>query len=386
MTCRHPYQLGDEPVPGYRLVKFLGRGGFGEVWKADAPGGATVALKVIVNLSGAEGRKELRALSIVKRIQHAHLVPVTAVWLKDGEGKILDDNFASEEERILNNPARDVSDSNSETMIVPPSNTESRSAELLIAMGLGHKSLFDRLQECRRDGLEGIPPAELLDYMEQAARAIDYLNGANHDLGKGSVAVQHCDIKPHNILIVGNAVQVCDFGLARVRGDVRATASAGASVAYASPECLEAEGRPSEATDQYSLAVSYFEMRTGALPYRDTSFAKVMQAVLTSNLDLAKLSKAEQAVIRRATTHEPGQRFPSAMAMVKALRKAVESPHEVDAGQRRVWPKMLAAALLLIALSSGAIWYGEGSHRVGKPIRRRLGRLGRYGSSRRDRR
>ena len=37
-------------------------------------------------------------------------------------------------------------------------------------------------------------------------------------LGTGLAAIQHCDIKPHNLMIVGGSVQVCDFGLARMMG------------------------------------------------------------------------------------------------------------------------------------------------------------------------
>ena len=56
--------------------------------------------------------------------------------------------------------------------------------------------------------------------------------------------MQHCDIKPQNILLVGDAVQVCDFGLARAQGEVRATSNTMASLAYAAPEMVS--GRPGE--------------------------------------------------------------------------------------------------------------------------------------------
>ena len=71
-----PYAIGDPILPGYRLVKLLGRGGFGEVWQADAPGGMSVAIKVLVNVGRREGTREYRALQTVKNIRHAHMVPV----------------------------------------------------------------------------------------------------------------------------------------------------------------------------------------------------------------------------------------------------------------------------------------------------------------------
>ena len=79
--------------------------------------------------------------------------------------------------------------------------------------------------------------------MEDAARAVDFLNSPIHDLGSGPAAIQHCDIKPHNILIVGDATQVCDFGLARMMGSDR-TSNAAVTVAYAAQESLS-DGRPS---------------------------------------------------------------------------------------------------------------------------------------------
>jgi tetratricopeptide (TPR) repeat protein/serine/threonine protein kinase len=366
------YKEGDAPVPGYKLLKFLGRGGFGEVWKATAPGGFEVALKII-NLSGKPGQKELRALQVVKRLRHPHLIQVTAFWLRDEEGNVLPDpeEALMGESTLSKAPEPTIQDTMIAPLDVMTDAVRTRPTELVIAMGLADQSLFDRLQECQRQGLPGIPTEELLGYMEDSARAIDYLNSPTHSfMGSEPMAVQHCDIKPHNILIVSGAAQVCDFGLARVMGDVQNSSAAAGTIAYAAPECIK-EGKPSSTTDQYSLALSYLELKTGALPYDSETWMEVLTAVQQGNLNLTKLPQAEQVVVRRATAQNPADRFPSTTAMVHALREAAlglgpsvrqtesqpTGPTEGSESAEGLPLGILAAGLALVLALAGGGWY-----------------------------
>ncbi len=361
------YQPGDEPVPGtgYRLTEFLGRGGFGEVWKASAPGGAEAALKII-RLGGTEGRKEFRALQLVKRIRHPNLVPIIAFWLKTEDGSVLDDKFSADEGLVAGDT--DADNILKETMAVPTGGSALRAKELVIAMGLGDATLFDRLQQCQAENLPGIPREELLRYMDDVAEAIDYLNSPIHDLAAEGAAIQHCDIKPQNLMIVGGAAQVCDFGLARMIGADRTTTAA-ASIAYAAPECLEV-GQPSSSTDQYSLAISYFELRTGRLPYVDNTLAAVMQAKRQGDLDFSKLPQKEAEVLHRATSHAPEQRYASCVELVTALReteaktvdvvrKTIQRP-SAERPSNRVRPWAIMVMLAGLALVVWGLWYRFG--------------------------
>src|SRR5262249_26550509 len=137
---------------------------------------------------------------------------------------------------------------------------------LIIAMELAEGSLLDRLKEAVARGQPGVPAAELLEYMTDAARGIDFLNEARHDLGPGQVGgVRHRDIKRANLMRVGGCVKVGDFGLAKLLSRAVASNPGHLTPGYAAPECFR--GQTSDRPDQYSLAVSYCQLRGNRLPF-----------------------------------------------------------------------------------------------------------------------
>ena len=336
---------GDEPITGYRLEAFLGRGQFGEVWKCSAPGGGSAALKFL-DLRGKVGWKEFRGTQRVKKMRHAHLMPITALWLLDEDRNIIDDDTVRE----LGEGDAALKD----TMVPSKSPEPDREPRwLVVAQLLGDRTLGDELEAFQSMGEEGIPLEQLLVYLDEAAKGIDFLNSAQHDLGEGNHAVQHCDIKPANMLLVGGSVLVCDFGLAQILSgnDSRATATGMlGSPAYMAPECIA--HRPSSTTDQYSLAISYYELRTGKLPFQDQTPLGVLEAHRSGNLDLSELPAAERQVIAKATSENPEDRFPSCLAMVRALRQASIAP---EPAPRTPYPMGLVAAVCAVALLAIAI-------------------------------
>jgi serine/threonine protein kinase len=264
----------EEPLPGYRLLERLGRGGFGEVWKAEAPGGLMKAIKFVfgdlesADEDGRPAEQELKALHRVKSIRHPYILSLERFDVVDGQ--------------------------------------------LIIVMELADRNLWDRFRECRSQGLPGIPRAELMQYMEESAEALDLMN--NH------YQIQHLDVKPQNIFLVFNHVKVADFGLAKAFEGMKATVTGGVTPVYAAPETFE--GWVSRFSDQYSLAIVFQEMLTGTRPITGANTKQLLLAHLNSIPDVAPLPIADRAIIGRALSKTPDDRWPTCMDMVRALRSA----------------------------------------------------------------
>ena len=351
------YREFDEPVPGFRLIKYLGAGAFGEVWKARSAGGVDVAMKILYRIDRQHGHKAYRALQLIKNIQHSNLVPIHAFWLKDEHGNILNDDVAPDFAAESSQFEAVTSNRTSLTDTLTPDTSEtdelretpgaaSRPAELIIAMGLASESLFDCMERHQAERKLGIPRGELIEYMEGAAKGLDFLNVQHGTL--------HGDVKPQNIMLTGGQGQVSDFDLAKNLSDSRTTTTRAYTLAYVAPEVFT-RGEASPTSDQYALAISYCELLTGRLPYVAETVEVVMAAKHTGNLELSGLPKRDRKIIEKATTLKPEKRYRNCNDMVRELR----------GGDERGWAwflKRVAALLGVLALGIGVwalpVWNG----------------------------
>src|SRR5579884_2422943 len=263
-----------EPIPGYRLLDRLGEGGFGEVWKAEAPGGLLKAVKIIAGCLQGDGadagrlRQELKALNRVRAVRHPFILSLERFEIIDGR--------------------------------------------LVIVTELADRSLWDRFKECREQGLPGIPRDELLRYLDETAEALDLMNM--------QYQLQHLDIKPQNVFLVYNHIKVADFGLVKDLEGMAAKVTGGVTPVYAAPETFD--GWVSRYCDQYSLAIVYQELLTGQRPFTGTNVRQLILQHMQTPPNVEPLPPPDRPIIARALSKIPSDRFSSCRDLVAALLRA----------------------------------------------------------------
>jgi len=218
-------------------------------------------------------------------------------------------------------------------------------------------SLADRLE---REGAQ--PVARSLDWLGQAAAALD----AAHANG-----IVHRDVKPGNLLLDSDErIKVADFGVASA-ADLGSFTEAGTVVGtagYLAPEQARGE-RATPASDLYALGVVAFELLTGKRPFeRESSTAEAIAHVSApippASDSNPSLPRELDDVLARGLAKEPEHRFGSAVALVEALRDALNRAAETTQiaalpvaapGPDRRSRVPLALVLLLLA---GALFAG----------------------------
>ena len=312
-----------DKIGPYRILQELGRGAMGVVYRAEDPAiGRQIAVKVVRldQFSSSEEKAQLRLrlmreASAAGKLNHHGIVTVYQL----GEHE--------------------------DVVYVAMELVDGKSLDDVLSSGV----VFQQ--------------ATIFSVLRQVAVALDYAHAAG---------IVHRDVKPANILLrADGSAKISDFGIAKIAsqkftqsGMVLGTPS------YMAPEQIMAtqvDGR----ADQFSLAVMAFLMLSGRPPFKAESSAGLLIQIVQNEppplhvLD-TRYPPAASAVLGRALSKKPQDRFPTCREFIEALARACQGvaaqpPAPIPApqlppkppsritGRQMIWAS-LAAGLVLIAM------------------------------------
>jgi serine/threonine-protein kinase len=277
----------------YRLVSLLGRGGMGEVYRADdLTLDQPVALKFLpegIALTDSRLAQFHNELRVARQVSHKNVCRLYD--LGDADGR-----------RFLTMEYVDGEDLSS---------------------------------SLRRFGR--MPPDKAVQIARQLCAGV----AAAHEKG-----VLHRDLKPANVMLDGNGdVRITDFGIAT------AAADAGADIAgtplYMAPELLA--GKPASIkSDIYALGLILFEVFTGKRPFEGKTLAELRvlhdsHTLTTPSAIVRDLDPAIERVILRCLEKDPDKRPASALTVAASLPGADPLAAALAAGETPS-PELLVAA------------------------------------------
>lgn len=290
---RSPVSDAPSELGGYRLVELLGRGGMGEVWRAErlGPGGIRRRAAVKRMLPHLRNDPVLRERFVTEarinaRLEHPNIVQVL--------------DFGDQPEPFL---------------------------VLEYVEGI---SAAELLKQCARTGVR-LPAVAAAFIAAEIASGLDYAHRKRDEQGR-PLGIVHRDVSPHNVLIsTDGAVKLTDFGVARAV-DNRIRTQHGASIGklvYMAPE--QALGEPVDArSDVFALGVVLWEMLTlSPLLPRDAPAAalEMLQQCAfkpPSQVD-PRLPAVLDDIVMPALARDPAARYQSAGAFAQAIRSFIHS-------------------------------------------------------------
>ena len=306
----------------YRIVALLGRGGMGEVYRADdLELGQSVALKFLpagVASSSAELTRFRNEVRIARLISHPNVCRVFDIGEADGH----------------------------------------------VFLSMEYIDGEDLASRLRRMG------RPTPDKATEIARQICFGLAAAHEAG-----MLHRDLKPANVMIDGRGrARITDFGLAGLADELARGGQFAGTPAYMAPEQIDG-GRVSVRSDIYSLGLVLYELFTGKRVFDAKNIAELKRmhesGSITTPSDFARdIDPAVERLILHCLERDPDSRPPSAYAVLGALPGGdplaaalaageMPSPELVaNAADRGSMSAAVAAACVAAGLAGIALWAG----------------------------
>ena len=290
------FKTGDT-ICKYKIIEFLGQGGFSQIYKASDPDGTLVILK-IPDIS------VLGELATYARFRREVAIG-----------------------QMLNHPA------------IPQVITFNEGIDCvsLVLEYIEGPSLRTYISENAP-----LPLNEVLSLADQLADIIEYLH---------SNGVYHRDLKPENIIVGSDGkIHLLDFGSALLEGSWRVTWRWGSNTFgtadYMAPEQIQGK-RGDSRTDMYALGMIVFEMLTGTLPFSGDNVFSIMNQHLTAvpippRQLQSSIPPGIEAVVLKSIRRDPSERYQSA----SAFRYDLQHFAELDLSQFRLEPEQVAGGLL----------------------------------------
>ena len=179
------------------------------------------------------------------------------------------------------------------------------------------------LKDVSREGALSLE--DIMRVMPKIADALTYA----HEMG-----ILHRDVKPSNIIIDERGEPyLTDFGLARITQQGESTMSADMMLGtphYISPEQAQGTADIDGRADEYSLAIILYELVTGRVPFvGDTTYAIVHKHIYAAPPAPSELNPevphGVDAVLLKALSKDPNERYATPNAMMNAFRNAIEN-------------------------------------------------------------